>query len=176
MLNRQPSNRYRLPQSRKLNQWNRDRPQERAALLAKKRQLEISLQQASLPIASPVKPNFELQSLALQQVKLGLTPSKVNVTPPTLNFIDPQLQQVFEADKLAEVNRLKQEQAKQQQEAKKQQIEIETALARLEEAKAQYQSSVTSYQQSVERQRLELTSLRTQLAEVDSQLKGLGEV
>ncbi|MGH2416190.1 MAG: hypothetical protein ACRDEA_21360, partial [Microcystaceae cyanobacterium] len=124
----------------------------------------------------PIKPNFDSSSFVLQRAKLGLSLNKVDVTLPPLNFIDPHLQQIFEADKLAEINRIKQEQAKQEQEAKKQQIEIETALARLEEAKVQYQSQLTQYQQSVERQRLELTSLRSQLAEVESQLKGVGEV
>jgi biotin carboxyl carrier protein len=153
-----------------------DRPSERAALTAKKQQLEISIQQASFPISPPIKPNFDAQTIALQQTKINNSPNKVETTLPTLNFIDPELQQVFEADKLAEINRIKQEQAKQEQTLKQQEIEIETALARLEEAKVQYQAQLTQYQQSIERQQLELTSLRSQLAEVKSQLRGVGEV
>lgn len=153
-----------------------DRTLEKQQLLAKKRQLEISIQQASLPILPPIQSNFDVQSLALAKAKVNLTSSKIDIVYPSLNFIDPELQQIFEADKLTEINRIKQEQVKQEQETKKQQINIETALARLEEAKVNYQSQLTQYQQSVERQRLELSSLRNQLADVERQLSSVSEV
>ena len=140
-----------------------DRPEEQAALLAKKTQLEIAIKQATLGLAAPPPPapNFEGQEKALRQSKAMI---ETQTLDPGFQFKDRWLQEIFESEKIAQENQIKQRKLEKS-------ADIETSLAKLQEAKAQYQQQLGQYQQQRERQRYELNSLQVQLAEVEGELQ-----
>jgi biotin carboxyl carrier protein len=139
-----------------------DRPEERAALLAKKTQLEIAIKQATLGLAAtpPPAPDFQAQEEALRQSKAMIESQTLS---PGFQFIDRQLQEIFEPEKTAQENQAKQRKLEKA-------ADIEASLAKLQEAKAQYQQQLGQYQQQRERQQYELNSLQVQLAEVEVEL------
>jgi multidrug resistance efflux pump len=139
-----------------------DRPEERAALLAKKTQLEIAIKQATLGLATtpPPAPNFQAQEEALRQSKANI---ESQILSPGFQFIDRQLQEIFEPEKIAQENQTKQRKLEKA-------ADIEASLAKLQEAKAEYQQQLGQYQQQRERQQYELNSLQVQLAEVEVEL------
>jgi multidrug resistance efflux pump len=140
-----------------------DRPEERAALLAKKTQLEIAIKQATLGLATtpPPAPNFQAQEEALRQSKAMIESQTLS---PGFQFTDRQLQEIFEPEKIAQENQTKQRKLEKA-------ADIEASLAKLQEAKAQYQQQLGQYQQQRERQQYELNSLQVQLAEVEGELQ-----
>ena len=140
-----------------------DKPDERVPLLAKKSQLEISIKQAALSMATPppAAPNFHSQEKALEQSKANLE----NETPdPGFQFKERWLQEIFEWDKVSQQNQFQQRKLEKT-------ADIERSLAKLQETKAQYQQQLGQYNLQRERQQYELNSLQVQLAEVEGELK-----
>ena len=109
----------------------------------------------------PPAPNFQAQEKALQQSKAMIETQSLD---PGFQFKERWLQEIFESEKIAQENQIKQRKLENS-------ADIETSLAKLQEAKAQYQQQLGQYQQQRERQQYELNSLQVQLAEAEGELQ-----
>lgn len=154
-----------------------DRTSQRQKLEAKKRQLEISLSQLSLPIASlaPLPaPNLEQEQVALRKAQLELaiaTKALENNSDSPLK--QDWLREALEPEKIEQVAKLKEQQVKAA-------INVEMALARLSEAQTTYQQQkyqhsiqLANQQTNLQKRQLEISSLQEKIGEVDEQIAEL---
>ncbi len=152
-----------------------DRTQARQKLEAKKKQLEIAVEQMSLPItaAAPLPPpNYEVEMAAVKKAKFNLEQAEVAIANyPESKFLDPFLSEIHEPERIKELAQLKERKVAAA-------IALEAAVARLDAAKAAYQQrryqhslEMSRHQTNLQRQQYQLASLVNQLQEVESKLE-----
>jgi biotin carboxyl carrier protein len=143
-----------------------DRLQERQELAARLQQIEAEIGQLSLPIPPvplPVPVNLASEEIALRQAKLKLAQIQQHFDRGSgLQFKQLELSEVFESDKVKQIDQLH----NQQHQAH---LEVESAIARLNEARIrqqqqQYENSLrlAEYRTRLQRQQYELTARRSQ--------------
>ncbi len=88
-----------------------DRTQARQKLEAKKKQLEIAVEQMSLPItaAAPLPPpNYEVEMAAVKKAKFNLEQAEAAYANyPESKFLDPFLSEIHEPERIKELAQLK---------------------------------------------------------------------
>ncbi|WP_013322694.1 hypothetical protein [Gloeothece verrucosa] len=145
-----------------------DRISERSSLLTKKRQLEIAMAKASLPLTKtePItKSQFQQERMALHKAQSELTRVTQQIDHyQGFAFKDPQLSEILEPEKVKELAALKEKQILAT-------VAVKEALARLNAAQIQHSLQLTTYQTNLSKQKYELESLRSQLQEVNEQIQ-----
>ena len=118
----------------------------RQKLEAKKKQLEIAVEQMSLPItaAAPLPPpNYEVEMAAVKKAKFNLKQaSEAIANYPESKFLDPFLSEIHEPERIKEIAELKERKVAAA-------IALEAAVARLDAAKSAYQQR--RYQHSLKK-------------------------
>ena len=157
-----------------------DRTSERQRLEVKKKQLEISIAQMSLPLSEIAKlpePNLETEGIVLKKAKFELErATRILNGYQGLQFRNKDLSEVMEPEKVKELAVLREQQITAS-------INVEAALARLSEAKTQYQQQqyqhsiqLAAHQTKLQRQQYDLASLINQLQEIEEKLEEIVEV
>lgn len=145
-----------------------DRHSARSSLLAKKRQLDIGISQASLPLADSeeiTQSKFDQERMTLQKTQLDLKQITEKIeTYQDFVFKDDQLSEIFEPEKVKELADLQEKQITAT-------LAVKEAIARLKEAQIQHSIQLSNHQRNLEKQKYELESLTGQLQEVNEQLK-----
>ncbi len=152
-----------------------DRTQARQKLEAKKKQLEIAVEQMSLPmttVAPLPPPNYEVEMAAVKKAKFNLKQAEAAIANyPESKFLDPFLSEIHEPERIKEIAQLKERKVAAA-------IALETAIARLDAAKSAYQQrryqhslEMSRHQTNLQRQQYQLASLVNQLQEVESKLE-----
>jgi hypothetical protein len=151
-----------------------DRTKERLRLEAKRKQLNLAIQQMSLPIpdvSSLPEPNYEEELVALEKAKFNLTETERSLSQyPQSKFFDLGLSEVHEPNRIKEIATLKEKKINAE-------IDVQGALARLSSAKSKYQQlqyqhtlRLSQHQTDIQHQQYELTGLLSQLEKVEDDL------
>ncbi|AOX04727.1 hypothetical protein BJP34_35705 (plasmid) [Moorena producens PAL-8-15-08-1] len=176
------------PEDIKVKQWDRvkvgqtlsDRTAQRKTLEARRNQLQIAINQMSLPlppIQEPPTPSFSEEEAAIAKARndLALVEREIQSAPP-LRFKMDYLNVIHDQDKIQRRQRLEEKRIKTQ-------IAIDSAIARLNAAKTRYQQQIyrhslemMTYQTSLQRQQYQLASLVKQSQEVEKELAELSIV
>jgi multidrug efflux pump subunit AcrA (membrane-fusion protein) len=150
-----------------------DRVQARSLLEAKRRQLEISIKQMSLPLTPSLdlpSPNYAVEENAIARAKFEMAALDKAFVPDT-RFKAPVLEQIYDKDIL-------EKRAKLQETKARAAMELSNAIASLEKARADYQQrqyqhslNLIQHQTNMQRQQYELASLMAQQEDVDAKLR-----
>ncbi len=172
-----------------------DRTEERESLEAQRNQIDISIQQLSVPmskIAEVPAPNLAIQEAAIARIKgeMQLIENQQNLptaAKPFFRFKDERLKVLLEGDKLnkvAESVKAEAENKAKIAEAKARlAMELNQAIAALDKAKSdqqqqQYEHSLNLIRQQSEmqRQQYQVASLVAQKQEIESKLREITQI
>ncbi|NET08558.1 MAG: hypothetical protein F6K09_01615 [Merismopedia sp. SIO2A8] len=157
-----------------------DRTAQRQRLEAKRNQLQIAINQMSLPLApipEPPPPSFSREEVAIAKARneIAAIEREIKAAPP-LRFKVDYLNEVHEQDKIQKRQRLQEKYIKAQ-------IALEAAIARLDAAKTRYQQrqyrhslEIARHQTNAQHQQYQLASLMNQFQEVEAELAELSIV
>lgn len=154
-----------------------DRVGERERLLGKKKQLEMAIEQMSLPLSEVAllpDPNYEQEVIALKKARFNLEQAdRALADYPGSRFLDSLLEEVHDTERVKEIAKLRERRISAA-------IAVEAAVARLSEAKTRYQQQkyqhsihLTAHETNLQRQQYQLASLRGQLQKVEADLEEL---
>ncbi|NEP23040.1 hypothetical protein [Moorena sp. SIO3I6] len=164
----------------KVSETLSDRTAQRKTLEARRNQLQIAINQMSLPlppIQQPPTPSFSEEEAAIAKARndLALVEMEIEAAPP-LRFKMDYLNVIHDQDKIQKRQRLQEKRIKTQ-------IAIDSAIARLNAAKTRYQQQIyrhslemMTYQTNLQRQQYQLASLVKQSQEVEKELAELSIV
>ncbi|NET90940.1 MAG: hypothetical protein F6K45_23080 [Kamptonema sp. SIO1D9] len=155
-----------------------DRTRQRQNLEARKKQIEISIAQMSLPMKEPLElppPDFSVQEAAIISARNNLELIQ-KAELPEFRFKSEDLNRIHDREIYTQRATILERQATAA-------IALESAIAQLEKAKADYQQkqyqhslNLIQYQTSQQRQQYQLASLSAQLQQVENNLTELTSV
>lgn len=157
-----------------------DRTMERERLEAKKAQLEVAMEQMTLPL-SPIAelppPNFALEEQAIEAATAQLQSFDYAYIPESQFHPELEFLSKLHEPKIWEAK------AQLQQEKLKAAIAVSTATAQLEKARADYQQrqyehslNLVRHQTEMQRQQFQLASLASELEQVEAKLNDITSV
>lgn len=155
-----------------------DRTAQRQSLEARKRQIEISIEQMSLPMSQPTElppPEFAVEESAIASLKAELELLDKAYVPP-FRFRDERLKRIHDQE-------VYQRQAEIQERKTRVAIALNEAVAQLQKARSDYQwqqyqhgLNLIQQQTAMQRQQYQVASLAAQLQQVETQLQELTAV